>query len=122
MSKIAEKKALEAYPEIEGSETYFDRDYICTKPIDLNQQRRKGYIKGYDQAMQDLLKDANQYMYLSDEIGYAYACGCRKTMQDFLDKAEEFLYLQLNNGSIECGNIERLIEDFKNYMQDESEN
>ena len=38
MSKIAEKKALGTYPEIEGSETYFDRDYICTKPIDLNRQ------------------------------------------------------------------------------------
>jgi hypothetical protein len=39
--------------------------------------------------------------------------------QDFLEKAEEFLYLQLNNGLIECGNIERLIDDFKNYIQNE---
>lgn len=54
---------------------------------------RNEYIKGYDQAM-----------------------------QDFMEKAEKFLYLQLNNGSIECGNIEKLIEQFKNYMQDESEN
>lgn len=38
---------------------------------------------------------------------------------DFLKKAEEFLYLQLNNGSIECGNMEKLIEQFKNYMSDE---
>lgn len=71
MSKIAEKKALEAYPEIEGLETYFDRDYICTKPIDLNQQRRKGYIKGYDQAMQDFLEKAEKIlterMYFSDD-------------------------------------------------------
>ena len=58
MSKIAEKKALGTYPEIEGSETYFDRDYICTKPIDLNRQRREGYVKGYDQAMQDFMEKA----------------------------------------------------------------
>lgn len=43
----------------------------------------------------------------------------QKDLQDFLEKAEEFLYLQLNNGSIECGNIEKLIEQFKNYMKNE---
>lgn len=63
MSKIAEQKALETYPEIEGSETYFDRDYICTKPIDLNKQRRQGYIKGYEQAMQDFMEKASKYLF-----------------------------------------------------------
>ena len=58
---------------------------------DLNEPYRKPYQEGYDQAM-----------------------------QAFMEKAEEFLYLQLNNGSIECGNIEKLIEQFINYMQDES--
>lgn len=87
MKEISEQKALEAYPK----ETYYDRD-VCDY-VDVNATRRDGYIKGYDQAF-----------------------------QDFLDKAEEFLYLQLNNGSIECGNIERLIDDLKNHMQDESEN
>ena len=53
-------------------------------------EKREGYIKGYDQAF-----------------------------QYFMEKAEEFLYLQLNNGSIECGNIEKLIDDFKNYIQNE---
>ena len=48
-----------------------------------------------------------------------YEEGYDQAMQDFWEKAEEFLYLQLNNGSIECGNIEKLIEQFKNYMQDE---
>lgn len=71
MSKIAEQKALEIYPEIEGSETYFDRDYICTKPIDLNKQRRQGYIKGYDQAVQDFMekteKILTERMYFSDD-------------------------------------------------------
>lgn len=101
MSKIAEQKALETYPEIEGSETYFDRDYICTKPIDLNKQRRQGYIKGYEQAM-----------------------------QDFLDKAEEFfnkeLFTRFNGAehrvaSNKCMNLQQFIEQFKNYIQNESE-
>lgn len=59
-------------------------------PIYYFFEKREGYIKGYDQAM-----------------------------KDFLERAEEFLYLQLNKGLIECGNIERLIEQFKNYIQDE---
>lgn len=42
-----------------------------------------------------------------------------QSMQDLSERAEEFLYLQLNNGLIECGNIERLIEQFKNYIQNE---
>ena len=67
MSKIAEKKAVEAYPKaLIGN---------------LDNLKKDGFIKGYNQAM-----------------------------QDFMEKAKEFLYLQLNNGSIECGNIEKLIE------------
>ena len=81
MSKIAEKKALEAYPILFSERNGYDNTF---------KDRRESYVKGYNQAM-----------------------------QDFLEKAEEFLYLQLNNGSIECGNIERLIEQFKNYMQNE---
>jgi hypothetical protein len=82
MSKIAEKKALEAYPILFSERNGHDNSF---------KDRRESYIKGYNQAM-----------------------------QDFLEKTEEFLYLQLNNGSIECGNIEKLIEQFKNYIQNES--
>ena len=52
------------------------------------------------------------------EIAKHYNEGYNQATQDIMEKAEEFLYLQLNNGSIECGNIERLIDDFKNYMED----
>lgn len=31
----------------------------------------------------------------------------------FIEKACKFLYEQLNNGTMECGNIEEFIEDFK---------
>jgi hypothetical protein len=79
MSKISEQKALEAYPPC-----------INSNGFDLAEARREGYTKGYDQAM-----------------------------QDFLEKADEFLYLQLNNGSIECGNVKNLFKQLKNYMEDE---
>lgn len=42
------------------------------------------------------------------EIAKHYNNGYVQAMKDFMEKAEEFLYIQLNNGSIECGNIERL--------------
>lgn len=32
----------------------------------------------------------------------------------FIEKVEEYLYKQLNEGNMECGDIERFIEDFKN--------
>ena len=37
----------------------------------------------------------------------------------FIEKAEEYLYKQLNEGNMECGDIETFIEDFKNYMKGE---
>ena len=52
MSKISEQKVLEAYPK----ETYYDRD-VCDY-VDVNAVKRDGYIKGYDQAMQDFLEKA----------------------------------------------------------------
>lgn len=120
MSKIAEQKALEAYPI---KEEWVGNQYGGLE--DINGLSREKYQEGYDQAMQDLLKDANQYMYLSDEIGYAYACGCMKTMQDFLEKACEWLkhaegYIITSEGG--DSSIDYIfIEDFKNYMQNESE-
>lgn len=123
MSKIAEKRALEAYPICN---CYNEQ---CMMQEDVNFESRIGYEKGYDQAIQDLLTDANQYMYLSDEIGYAYASGCRKTMQDFLEKAEKFfkneLYVSISDQICSHDSFTSMlnfIEQFKNYMQDESKN
>ena len=53
------------------------------------------YNLGYDQAVQDMLKDSDRLKYLSDEMGYAYACGHRRAMQDFLEKACEWLESRL---------------------------
>ena len=45
MSKIAEKKALEAYPILFSERNGYDNTF---------KDRRESYIKGYDQAMQDI--------------------------------------------------------------------
>lgn len=36
----------------------------------------------------------------------------------FIEKAEEYLCKQLNEGNMECGDIETFIENFKKYMED----
>ena len=126
--RTAEQKALEAYPKMSRiSETHgvipADNKSHCLG--DANEENREAFIKGYDQAMQDLLKDANQYMYLSDEIGYAYACGCKKTMQDFFEKACEWLkdnskkYVVCYEDGYSHYAYNSMIDDFKNYMQNE---
>ena len=45
MSKIAEKKALEAYPILFSERNGYDSTF---------KDRRESYIKGYDQAMKDI--------------------------------------------------------------------
>jgi hypothetical protein len=92
MSKIAEQKALEAYPMDE---------YEFDKAKKSNIERsRYAYIKGYDQAM-----------------------------QDFMEKAEKFfkneLYVSISDKICSHNNftsVSNFIEQFKNYMQNESEN
>jgi hypothetical protein len=49
MSKIAEKKALEAYPILFSERNGHDNSF---------KDRRESYIKGYNQAMQDFLEKA----------------------------------------------------------------
>ena len=90
MSKISEQKALEEYPK----ETYYDRD-VCDY-IDVNATRRDGYIKGYDQAMQDFLENAI--------IAYCEVCkmpNCvmqkQKEICPYLSKFRRCLNSLLNN-------------------------
>lgn len=54
MNKISEQKALEAYPM---NEYEFDK----AKKSDI-ERKRFAYIKGYDQAMQDFLEKACEYL------------------------------------------------------------
>ena len=56
MSKIAEQKALEAYPIIEGNSIDWGQYE------DLNEDTREAYIVGYDKAMQDFLEKSCEYL------------------------------------------------------------
>ena len=94
MSKFAEQKALEAYPICN---CYNEQ---CMMQEDANLESRIGYEEGYDQAM-----------------------------QDFLEKAEEFfndgLYISISNQICSVDDFTSMtnfIEQFKSYMQNESEN
>lgn len=112
MSKIAENKALEAYPICN---CYNEQ---CMIQEDVNFESRIGYEEGYNQAMQDMVKDSDHLKYLSDEMGYAYACGCRKTMQDFLEKACEW-WSTVPDDTYGFNPCKIYVEQFKNHMQDE---
>lgn len=50
MSKIAEQKALEAYPPTP----------LDVSIVDYNSFKRTFYVKGYDQALQDFLEKAEE--------------------------------------------------------------
>ena len=62
MSNIAEQKALEAYPIIEGNSIDWGQYE------DLNEDTREAYIVGYDQAMQDFLEKAKEF-FIENHIG-----------------------------------------------------
>lgn len=88
MNKISEQKALEVYPiKIRHS-------------MDSNRNCRNGYVKGYNQALQNFLKKAEKFI-------------SEKVQDYFLVDEEEYI---VDFDKEEC------IKDFKNYMQDESEN
>lgn len=92
MSKIAEQKAFEEYPlpkEETESTSFINQETF-------NSAKRTGYIVGYDQAMQDFLEKACEYLRM-----------------EFVD-----MWLRYIRGH----SMDDEIKMFKNYMQDESEN
>jgi hypothetical protein len=55
-----------------------------------------------------------------EEMKYAVAREVAEKLTDaFIEKAEEYLYKQLNEGNMECGDIETFIEDFRKYIKGE---
>ena len=86
MNKIAEQKALEEYQ----IDIVPDDDTMGFTSSDRNETIRLGYIKGYDQAM-----------------------------QDFLEKACEWLSKNARNYYSAYATSDKLIEDFKNHIQNE---
>ena len=91
MSKIAEKKALEAYPILFSERNGYDSTF---------KDRRESYIKGYDQAMQDFLKKAEGF--LTGRVVLCFRVSWTEQQTPFLDF-----------------NIKNIVEQFKNYMQNE---
>lgn len=85
--KISEKKALEAYP----IDIIPDDDTMGFTSSDRNEVIRLGYIKGYDQAM-----------------------------QDFMEKAEKWLEIHMPFGEVSHESVYDCIQEFKNYMQNEN--
>ena len=93
MSKITEQKALEAYPphyQKLAGDGYFD----------MSLEKREGYIRGYDQALQDLLEKAEEFF---DEELYV-------SVSDQICSVDEF------------STMKDFVKRFKNYMRNESEN
>ena len=84
MSKIAEQKALEAYPPTP----------LNVSLVDYNSFKRTFYAKGYDQAMQDFLEKACEWL--------------KENLYDYYDDVDD-----------ERTSDALLIQDFKNYMQKE---
>lgn len=77
MSKIAEQKALEAYP-----------DPQILPGFDSNKHYREGYIVGYDQAIQDFLENAEKIlterMYFSDDEA-------KELVEDFIKQFKNYI-------------------------------
>lgn len=94
MSKIAENKALEAYPI---KEEWVGNQYGGLE--DTNSLSREKYQQGYNQAMQDFLEKAVKW--LDDN---------QRTYREY---DESGFYHKEN---------QHLIEDFKNYIENEIQN
>lgn len=90
MSKISEQKALEAYPI-----AYYRNGGGID---DANASDRAVYEEGYDQAMQDFLEKAEKFI--------------SKKVQDYVLVDEEEYIVDFDK--------EECINDFKNYIQNES--
>ena len=91
--KISEKKALEEYPQKIG--------YTDMGDVDWNLPQRNAYLLGYDQAMQDFIEKACEWLE-------------KELLVSDIEHQKYWLMTEENKSNF--------IEDFKNYMQNESEN
>lgn len=83
------------------------RQYADKKTIDC-------YNSRFGLSNHDLHVKKSYDLFTGYDIEQAYEDGFDKAVEF----ACEFLYEQLNNGTMECGNIEEFIEDFKKYMNE----
>lgn len=92
MNRIAEQKAMEAYP--------FEPIECGGGIADSNSECRGLYQEGYDQAMQDFLEKAERFF--KEEL------------------FTRFSGIEYRVASNKCINLQQFIEQFKNYMEDEN--
>jgi hypothetical protein len=80
MSKIAEKKALEAY----------QKDKLTAVEA-VNRAKRFGYIQGYDQAVKDFLEKACEYLYKRQIVDLEVP-NIEKFIEDFKNHMQDEMY------------------------------
>lgn len=82
MSKRAEERAMEAYPvEIVGFTTEC-RVGATPKPQDWNEDKRKCYQEGYEQAEKDTIEKVKMWILRQRGIGRAAWMGFEKFMEE----------------------------------------
>jgi hypothetical protein len=85
MSKIAEEKALEAYPlpkEESHSTSFINQETF-------NSAKRTGYIVGYDQAMQDFMEKACEW------IEIKIICYSKREYEELIEQFKNYIKEEL---------------------------
>jgi len=89
-----------------------ESDYCTCLDYATNSQMSK---PNYDiNVVKSVILDAK-----AECMNHGYLHAKEELIDTFIEKAEEFLYKELNDGFIECGDMERLIEEFKTYIKGE---
>ena len=88
MSKIAERKAKEAYPYPTVMDLVTDEE-VCGQLVTKAQLEQSAYIKGYDQAMKDCFEFERKTNFPTDELGDTYRYGYDQAAEEFMKKAEK---------------------------------
>lgn len=83
MSKIAEQKALEIYPQKIG--------YTDMGDVDWNLPQRNAYLLGYDQAMQDFLDKAEKWILHNTMRELLLDSESTELVEDFVDDFKNYM-------------------------------
>lgn len=109
---------------------------LARKAFPYNEDQRVAYMlgldEGYDQAMKDIqeqveksvIEKSNGEVTIEDLVAYnqGFKAVRELTKQDFMEKAEDAISMISRHYVGEDYTFDQIWEQFKNYMQDESEN
>ena len=70
----------------------------------------KIYVSPASFEISDMVTSIITTKFSSEDVEYVL-------FEDFLKKVEEFLYKKLNDGGLECSNIEELIKDLRIHLK-----